>query len=129
VNLKKSIGAITLFVDDPQRSKSFYESVFDLSAIYEDEHSAVIQFDNTIINLLAFSEAPELIAPAAVAGPQSGSSFQFTIWVDDSDAACAELSSRGVALLNGPVDREWGVRTASFADPDGHIWELAQQLG
>jgi catechol 2,3-dioxygenase-like lactoylglutathione lyase family enzyme len=124
-----SIGAITLFVEDPQRSKSFYESVFDLSAIYEDENSAVIKFENTLINLLAFSEAPGLIAPAAVAGPRSGSSFQFTIWVDDTDAACAELSSRGVTLLNGPVDREWGVRTASFADPDGHIWELAQQLG
>lgn len=129
VELKTSIGAITLFVEDPQRSKSFYESVFDLPAIYEDENSAVIKFENTIINLLAFSAAPELIAPATVAGPQSGSSFQFTIWVDDTDAACAELASRGVTLLNGPVDREWGVRTAGFTDPDGHIWELAQQLG
>jgi len=33
-----------------------------------------------------------------------------------------------VTLLNGPMDREWGVRTASFTDPDGHIWELAQAL-
>ncbi len=31
-------------------------------------------------------------------------------------------------LLNGPIDREWGVRTASFTDPDGHIWEIAEQL-
>ena len=30
----KSVGAITLFVEDPQRSKSFYEDVFGLSAIY-----------------------------------------------------------------------------------------------
>jgi uncharacterized glyoxalase superfamily protein PhnB len=34
----------------------------------------------------------------------------------------------GVEHLNGPVDREWGMRTASFTDPDGHIWEVAQQL-
>jgi uncharacterized glyoxalase superfamily protein PhnB len=33
-----------------------------------------------------------------------------------------------VTLLNGPMDREWGMRTASFTDPDGHIWEIAQQL-
>ena len=33
-----------------------------------------------------------------------------------------------MALLNGPMDREWGMRTASFTDPDGHIWEIAQQL-
>jgi uncharacterized glyoxalase superfamily protein PhnB len=34
-----------------------------------------------------------------------------------------------VSLLNGPIDRPWGMRTATFADPDGHIWEIAQQLG
>jgi mannose-6-phosphate isomerase-like protein (cupin superfamily) len=27
-----------------------------------------------------------------------------------------------------PMNREWGVRTASFTDPDGHIWEIAQKL-
>jgi catechol 2,3-dioxygenase-like lactoylglutathione lyase family enzyme len=32
-----------------------------------------------------------------------------------------------VELLNGPIDREWGVRTAAFADPDGHVWEVAQE--
>ena len=40
----------------------------------------------------------------------------------------AELAGRGVELLNGPVNRPWGVRTASFADPGGHIWEIAQEL-
>jgi len=63
-----------------------------------------------------------------VAEPASGSSFQLTIWVDDTDALVSELGSRGVELLNGPIDREWGVRTASFTDPDGHIWEIAQEL-
>jgi uncharacterized glyoxalase superfamily protein PhnB len=26
------------------------------------------------------------------------------------------------------MNREWGMRTAAFADPDGHIWEVAQEL-
>ena len=125
----KSVGAITLFVADPQRSKSFYESVFGLAPAYEDEDSAAFNFDNMIVNLLALSAARNLIEPATVAGPETGSRFQLTIWVDDTDAVCAELRSRGIELLNGPMDREWGVRTASFKDPDGHIWEVAQQLG
>ena len=125
----KSVGAITLFVADPQRSKSFYESVFGLAPAYEDEDSAAFNFDNMIVNLLALSAARDLIEPATVAGPETGSRFQLTIWVDDTDAVCAELRSRGIELLNGPMDREWGVRTASFKDPDGHIWEVAQQLG
>jgi catechol 2,3-dioxygenase-like lactoylglutathione lyase family enzyme len=124
----KSVGAITLFVEDPQRSKSFYQDVFDVPVIYEDDNSAVVKFENTIINLLATGEAHGLIEPAAVGGPEAGSRFQFSIWVDDADAVCSELGTRGVALINGPMNREWGMRTAAFADPDGHIWEIAQQL-
>jgi lactoylglutathione lyase len=123
-----TIGAITLFVEDPQRSKSFYQGVFDLSVIYEDESSAAFRFENMIVNLLKIPAARDLIDPGAVAGRNAGSRFQLTIWVDDADAACAELASRGVALLNGPMNREWGMRTASFTDPDGHIWEIAQEL-
>ena len=125
---KQSVGAITLFVEDLQRAKLFYEKAFGLPVTYEDDVSAVFTFENTLINLLAAAEARGLIEPAAVAGPEIGSRFQLTIWVDDADAVCAELESRGVALLNGPMNREWGVRTAAFADPGGHIWEIAQQL-
>jgi catechol 2,3-dioxygenase-like lactoylglutathione lyase family enzyme len=124
----RSVGAITLFVDDPRRSDAFYRNVFGLSPIYEDENSAAFRFENMIVNLLKLTAAPELIAPAAVGGREAGSRFQLTVWVDDTDAVCAELATRGVELLNGPIDRAWGMRTASFADPDGHIWEVAQEL-
>ena len=124
----KSVGAITLFVEDPQRSKAFYEKVFEAPLVFEDENSAAVQFENTIINLLATPEAPELIAPAAVGGPEAGARSQFTIFVEDANAVCQDLASRGVELLNGPIDRVWGMRTAAFADPDGHVWEVAQQL-
>jgi len=124
----KSVGAITLFVEDPKRSKTFYERVFDVSAIYEDHDSAGFKFENTIVNLLKTPAARELIDPAAVATREAGSRFQLTIWVDDADAVCTELATRGVELLNGPMNREWGMRTASFTDPDGHIWEIAQEL-
>ncbi|MEK4436136.1 MULTISPECIES: VOC family protein [Paenibacillus] len=46
----------------------------------------------------------------------------------DVDRVCNELEIRGVTLLNGPITRPWGRRTACFADPDGHIWEIAQVL-
>ena len=123
-----SVGAITLFVEDARRSQSFYEEVFGLSVIWEDEDSAAFKFENTIVNLLRIPAARELIEPGAVASREAGSRFQLTIWVDDADTVCAELATRGVELLNGPMNREWGVRTASFIDPDGHIWEIAQKL-
>jgi catechol 2,3-dioxygenase-like lactoylglutathione lyase family enzyme len=124
----KSVGAVTLFVEDPQRSKSFYQEVFEAPLLFEDESSAAFQFENTVINLLATPAAHELIAPATVAGSEAGSRVQFTIWVEDADAVCEELAKRGVELLNGPMNREWGMRTAAFTDPDGHIWEVAAKL-
>jgi len=124
----KSIDAITLFVEDLERSKVFYEEVFGLPVIFQDENSAVFRFANTLINLLEIPAARDLIKPGVVASPDAGSRSQFTIPVDDVDAACAELAARGVELLNGPMDRPWGVRTACFTDPGGHVWEFAQPL-
>jgi catechol 2,3-dioxygenase-like lactoylglutathione lyase family enzyme len=97
-----------------------------LPVAFEDDDSTVFNFGNTIVNLLNETAARELIEPAVVAGSAAGSRFQLTIEVDDVDATCVELASRGVTLLNGPVDRPWGVRTASFLDPGGHIWEIAK---
>ena len=42
----QSVGAITLFVEDPQRSKSFYERVFGLPAAYEYEDAAGFKLEN-----------------------------------------------------------------------------------
>jgi catechol 2,3-dioxygenase-like lactoylglutathione lyase family enzyme len=120
------IATVTLFVEDLAATKQFYLEVFGLPVVFEDADSAVFRFGNTLVNLLKTTAARELIDPAAVAAPGAGSRFQFTIEVDDVDAMCAELVSRGVQMLNGPMDRPWGVRTASFRDPGGHIWEIAK---
>jgi lactoylglutathione lyase len=120
------IRAITLFVEDLQATKRFYAEVFGLGIAYEDDDSAVFDFGNAIINLLRTEAATELIHPAPVASAAHGSRAQYTIEVEDVDAVCAELVGRGVELLNGPMDRPWGIRTASFRDPAGHIWEIAR---
>jgi catechol 2,3-dioxygenase-like lactoylglutathione lyase family enzyme len=122
----KGIHAITLFVEDLAAARAFYREVFGLAVIFETDDSAVFRFGGTLVNLLQATSAPGLIAPAAVAPKEAGCRFQFTIEVEDVDAMCAELERRGVVLLNGPMDRPWGIRTASFRDPGGHIWEIAQ---
>jgi lactoylglutathione lyase len=120
------IFAVTLFVEDLAAAKQFYQQVFGLPVDYADANSTVFKFGNTLINLLKTTAAGELIEPATIAPREAGSRFVFTIMVDDVDALCAELTARGVELLNGPMDRPWGIRTASFVDPGGHIWEIAK---
>jgi catechol 2,3-dioxygenase-like lactoylglutathione lyase family enzyme len=115
-----------LFVEDLAEAKRFYEDVFGLPVFFEDDNSAVFEFGETLVNLLETREAPSLVAPAEVAAPDGGVRFQFTLAVDDVDAMSEEVRRRGAELLNGPMDRPWGIRTASFRDPGGHVWEIAR---
>ena len=120
------IAAITLFQEDLETAKRFYQQVFGLPIVFEDESSAVFKFGGTLVNLLQANEAPELVKPAKAAAEDAGVRFQFTLEVDDVDAMCEELRGRGAEILSGPIDRPWGIRTASFRDPGGHIWEIAK---
>lgn len=120
------IQAITLFTEDLAATKQFYEEVFGLPTEYENANSAVFRFGETLINLLDSSAGPELIEPASVAAREAGSRLVFTLTVEDVDATCEKLAARGVDLLNGPMERPWGIHTASFRDPGGHIWEIAK---
>ena len=122
----QSIFAITLFVEDLDEAKKFYQKVFSLPVVFEDGNSVVFKIGETLINLLKTTAAGELVKPATAGSREVGPRYVFTIHVDDVDTMCAELATLGVELLNGPMDRPWGVRTASFRDPGGHIWEIAK---
>lgn len=121
-----NLDVVTLFVGDVATSKKFYQETFGLDAIFEGDDSVMFNLDNARINLLRRTSAPDFVAPARLAPPEAGVSAQYTIHVDNVDEACAELTRRGVTLVNGPIDRPWGTRTASFVDPDGYLWEIAE---
>ena len=120
------VDAITLFVEDLATSKAFYRDVFGLSVMFEDAVSAAFAFGRTAINLLDVDAASELVEPAQVGAAGPGARFVITLGVDDVDRMAARLTERGATILNGPMDRPWGVRTASFRDPAGYIWEIAR---
>ena len=126
VDWPKAIGAITLFVEELDTTKRFYQTTFEVPVVFEDANSAVFKIGGTLINLLKIECANELVEPARVAQRDAGSRQVFSIEVDDVDAMCARLTARGVRLLNGPMNRPWGIRTASFQDPAGHIWEIGK---
>ncbi len=119
------IFALTIFAEDLEATTRFYADVFRLPVVFQDANSAVFRFGETLINLLDVSQAEGLVGPAPVASPGAGARFQLTLKVDDVDAMCDELRRRGVRLLNGPLDRPWGPRTAAFQDPTGTVWEIA----
>jgi catechol 2,3-dioxygenase-like lactoylglutathione lyase family enzyme len=124
----RGLGALTLFVENLAEVRAFYRDVLQLRQVFEDDVSAVFDLAGTLLNVLALSAATPLVAPARPAAVGSDPRMLLSLWVDDVDAACAQLRERGVRLLNGPIDRAWGKRTASFVDPSGAVWEVAQDI-
>jgi catechol 2,3-dioxygenase-like lactoylglutathione lyase family enzyme len=125
----KALETITLFVDDLGAARKFYASVFNHTHVYEDDNCWVFRIGGLMINLLRVSEAAEVIAPLVAGGKGPGPRALLTVKVEDVDAVCATLKTQGVTLLNGPIDRPWGRRTAAFTDPDSNVWEIAQEIG
>ena len=120
--------AITIYADDLAASRRFYGDLLQMQEIFANHDSVVYQMGSACLNVLMKENAPELVEPLPIAPSSAGSRALLTVTVDDVDAAHAALVARGVTFLNGPIDRPWGMRTAAFADPSGHSWELAQKV-
>lgn len=123
-----SLEVITLYVEDLAACDAFYRKVFAHEMVFEDDVCSILRVGNIVINLLKIENARDLVAPAKVAVGGRGSRALYTVNVKDADAVCAELRTLGIDVINGPMDRPWGRRTAAFADPAGNIWEVAQEL-
>ena len=124
-NWTPTVQAVTLVVADLEAAKAFYTEAFGAPVIFENEDSVVFRFGGLLVNLLLRGAAGELLAPAGVGTAQDSPRAVFTVPVPDTDDYCQRLAERGITLLNGPMTRPWGPRTASFVDPDGHVWEIA----
>jgi uncharacterized glyoxalase superfamily protein PhnB len=96
---------------------------------FEDETSAGFDFDPVLLILTDMASARDLLSADAVAVSGTGGvRSQLVAFVDDVDGVYAELVALGVEFVREPIDREWGLRTAHFKDPDGNIWEIAQPV-
>jgi uncharacterized glyoxalase superfamily protein PhnB len=62
------------------------------------------------------------------ATPRAAATAFLTTFTDDADALHADLVRRGIGFFQEPADQPWGMRTAYFKDPDGHVWEIAQPV-
>jgi catechol 2,3-dioxygenase-like lactoylglutathione lyase family enzyme len=123
---KKEIGAMTLYVPDLGEARKFYADAFGLDAQVLEDDTAMLRFEGVYVFVQQAAVAAQPSAEV-LAGAQRGVG-QFAIIVEDVDAVCAEIAGRGLRPLTGPADRDWGMRTATFVDPGGHAWEIAQPI-
>ncbi len=120
------LSVVTLGVEDIARSRAFYEALgFKASS---DSNANVTFFDAGGVVLALFGRCA-LAKDAAVedsAPSFSGVSLAWNV-ADDAaaDAAMAVAHAAGAKLLKPAQKAFWGGYHGYFADPDGHIWEVA----
>jgi catechol 2,3-dioxygenase-like lactoylglutathione lyase family enzyme len=125
----KDVGAIILFAEDLQRSKAFYHGVLGLDVEFEDDASVGFSIEGLAFIVLQVDRARVQLQGEPTATPGAGATAFLTTFTDDVDALHANLVERRVHFFQSPMDQPWGMRTAYFKDPDGHVWEIAQPIG
>jgi catechol 2,3-dioxygenase-like lactoylglutathione lyase family enzyme len=123
--MEQRLSVVTLGVADLDRAQAFYEA---LGWRRGNSHADVAFFQLNGIVLSLFSRE-HLAADAQVdagGGGFSGISLAYNARSrEDVDAALAEAERAGARILKPARDVFWGGYSGYFADPDGHLWEVA----
>jgi predicted lactoylglutathione lyase len=117
---------VTLGVADVERARKFYEALgFKASAASEP---AVTFFDAGGVVLALFGRealAEDASAKLAPAGSVSVALAHNVNSEAEVDRALNEAVALGAKLLKPGQKTFWGGYSGYFADPDGHVWEVA----
>ena len=121
---------IILYVADQEKSKLFYEQLFQLTAILHVPGMTEIQIDTNVkLGLMPESGIAKIICPSAP-HPSEGNGIprcELYIHVGNIEEWVLRAISSGARLISPPVDRDWGDRVAYVMDQDGNILAFAQK--
>jgi uncharacterized protein len=126
--VKPKIGLITLGVLDLKRSLAFYRDGLGFPTPDYDEALGVVFFklEGTWLSLFP---RHELATDAGLA--QEGAGFRGITLAHNEpskekvDETFALALKAGATEIKKPRDVFWGGYSGYFADPDGHLWEIA----
>lgn len=124
--MEPRLSLVTLGVADIARSRAFYEKLgFKASS---DSNEAVTFFDAGGVVLALFGRAALADdAKAADSAPGfSGVALAHNVRSEAEVAeVLAEAEAAGATIVKPSERAFWGGQSGYFADPDGHLWEVA----
>ena len=122
----RAVSLITLGVADIERSLAFYSALGFRNTVDSQDTVKFMRAANTVIGL--FSRAA-LAEDAHVADEPTGfAAVTLALnFADEAqvDAMHARALASGAREVKRPVKVFWGGYSGYFADPDGHLWEIA----
>ena len=126
--MDQRLTLVTLGVADLVRSEAFYgalgwrraaESVAGEVAFYQANGLVVALWNRAAM-------AADARLPDVRSGGFSGVSLALNVTGKATVAAVlAEAAQAGATVTRGAEDTPWGGHNGYFADPDGHLWEVA----
>jgi uncharacterized protein len=121
------VSLITLGVADVAKSTAFYQGLgWPLSP---SSVPGEVGFFNTDGGLLALWGRDDLARDAGATGARAGfRDVALAINLESRelvDACFDEVRAIGGEVVKAPEATDWGGYNGYFADPDGHLWEVA----
>ena len=124
-HMQPRLTFITLGIADLAKSKAFYSEVLGWKPFQDNGGIVMYKLNGMILSLFP---QHELMEDAHVSNDGKGSRFTLAQCLgstDEVDALFADLKKKGVTITKEPVKVFWGGYSGYFADPDGHLWEIA----
>jgi uncharacterized protein len=121
------LSLVTLGVSDLAKSTAFYEALGFRRKSRGADGVAFFEAGGVILSLWPTGELAK-DAEIAFANPDGfrGMSLAWNCTsVSEVDRALARAIGAGATLIRSARTVFWGGYTAYFADPDGHLWEVA----
>lgn len=125
--MEQKVNIVTLGVGDLAASTGFYERLGWQRAAASQEGITFFQAGGVALALFprdALAKDAQLDA-APPPGPGAVTLAQNLPSRDAVDAALDEAIAAGATLIKAAEDVFWGGYSGYFADPDGHLWEVA----
>ena len=124
--LPRHLSLVTLGVADVALSRAFYERLGFVASGFESDGVAFFDLNGTV---LAVFGRTDLAHDAGV--DENGSGFRAVTCAlnvaaeAEVDAGLAHAEACGAQIVQPARKVFWGGYSGYFADPDGHLWEVA----
>ncbi|MBC9247822.1 VOC family protein [Paracoccus sp. 11-3] len=123
---RQRVTLITLGVADLDRAQAFYAAWGWKPHGKPPPGVAFYQMDGAVLALFGLKDlAEDQCRPAAELGTGAMTLAQNCADDAETDAVFNAALAAGATLLKNPVKVFWGGYSGYFADPDGHVWEIA----